>query len=224
MLVYKSRLWQESLTFVTNSIHSMNKGILLLFALLMTSIKVLSVEVLSVEAVDSTETYNRTDSTSMVDFTSTESISWINLGLGTSLQYPLAFNIGLNYQLKKYSISARFLIADEIDLQKQSSSESIWDAGILLGRMCHNDIGLLSFAAGLSFVGGLKRGAYIANDETWGGYYKMEHRATVGIPLESHLIYLLSKNAGIGITAFGNLNFDKPFFGALLSLQLGILR
>jgi len=165
-----------------------------------------------------------TDSTNVTDSTKLSSFSWINLGLGTSLDYPMAFNIGLNYQLQKFLFSARFLVADELDLEKQSSSEFVWDAGILFGRIFKNNFGQISISAGLSFVGGLKRGAFISDDETWGGYYNMKHRATLGIPLESHLIYMLSRNAGIGITAFGNLNLDKPFFGALLSLQLGIIR
>ena len=192
----------------------MKKGISILLAILA------STSMFAQDPVD----YQISDSISVKDSTEEPSYSWINLGVGTSLDYPVAFNIGLNYQLKKYMVTARFLITDELDLQHQSSSEFVWDAGILLGRIFKNGFGLVSFSAGLSFVGGLKRGAYISFDETWGGYYQMEHRATLGIPLESHLVYMLSRNAGIGITAFGNLNLDKPFFGALLSLQLGIIR
>lgn len=197
----------------------MKIGILLLLALLTTSNSVFSME-----RIDSLETNTRADSILVPDSTKSATFSWINLGMGTSLAYPLAFTIGLNYQLKKYVVSARFLITDELDLQNQSSSESIWDVGILLGPIYKSEHGLASFSAGLSLVGGMKRGSYIANDETWGGYYELKHRAILGIPLESHLIYLLSQNAGIGITAFGNLNLDKPFFGALVSLQLGIIR
>lgn len=192
----------------------MKKGVFILLAILA------STRMYAMDPVD----YQISDSISVKDSTEVPSYSWINLGLGTSLDYPVAFNIGLNYQLQKYLFSVRFLITDELDLQNQSSSESVWDAGILLGRIFKNDYGLVSFSAGLSFVGGLKRGEYISNDETWGGYYNMKHRATLGIPLESHLVYTLSRNAGIGITAFGNLNMDKPFFGALLSLHLGIIR
>ncbi len=191
----------------------MKRGILLLLVLLTTSISAFSMEHAT-----------HADSTHVPDSTRSTTYSWINLGMGTSLEYPLAFTIGLNYQLKKYLVSARFLITDELDLQNQSSSESIWDVGLLLGRFYKSDHILASLSAGLSLVGGMKRGSFISNDETWGGYYELKHRAILGIPLESHLIYLLSQNAGIGITAFGNLNLDKPFFGALISLQLGIIR
>jgi len=183
----------------------------LIFLVVLISISVKAVEPIVNEPISPTRTkYNET--------------SWINFDMGTSLNYPIAFNIGLNHQLNQNLLTARFLIVDEMDLQNQSSSESIWDAGVLLGRVFSNKFGTFSIAAGLSYVGGVKKGTYIANDETWGGYYPMKHRSTLGIPLESRLVHHLSDNVGIGITTFGNLNLDKPFFGASLSLQLGIIR
>jgi hypothetical protein len=162
----------------------------------------------------------------VVDSLTTDTVTptWINIGLGFSPDYPVAFNIGLNYQKDKSLLTVRFLVTDEMDLQNQSSSESVWDAGILFGRVLSGKRSKVSFAAGLSYVGGLRKGAFISNDETWGGYYLLKKRSSVGLPLEGHLVYLLSNNVGIGITAFGNLNLEKTFFGALLILQIGILR
>lgn len=150
--------------------------------------------------------------------------TWINAGLGTSIAYPLAFNIGLNYQRNRNMWTFRFLVTDEMDLINQSSSESVWDTGLLYGHVFSHNNYQFSLSAGLSFVGGLKRGIYLDNEDSWGGYFPMKHRATIGIPFESHWTYLLSNNVGIGIATLGNLNLDKSFLGVMLNLQIGILQ
>ncbi|OGC19859.1 hypothetical protein A3J90_04115 [candidate division WOR-1 bacterium RIFOXYC2_FULL_37_10] len=44
--------------------------------------------------------------------------------------------------------------------------------------------------------------------------------ATLGIPFEGKYIYTPFQTFGMGFSAFGNLNFQKPFIGLLFNIQI----
>lgn len=149
--------------------------------------------------------------------------AWLSIGLGRSLDYPLSLNIGFTRPLPACLLSVRFLMTDEFDLHRQSSSETLWDIGLLLGKMVERGPNLFTFSAGLGYVGGRIRGDFVPDDSGWGGFQEMKKVSNIGIPLEIQYIRTLSVNVGIGLTAFGNLNPTRPFGGIALSLQLGQL-
>lgn len=149
--------------------------------------------------------------------------AWMNVGLGRSLDYPLALNIGFSRPLHAYLFSARFQMSDEFDLHHQSSSESLWDIGLLLGKMVKNRHHIFNYSAGLGYVGGRIRGKFIPDESGWGGLQKMKKLSNIGIPIEIQYIRITSGNVGIGLTAFGDLNVVRPFGGIALSLHLGQL-
>jgi hypothetical protein len=82
---------------------------------------------------------------------------------------------------------------------------------------------LFTFSAGLGYVGGRIRGAYIPDESGWGGLQKMKKLSNIGIPMEIQYIRTTSGNVGIGLSAFGNLNLVRPFGGIALNLHLGQL-
>jgi len=149
--------------------------------------------------------------------------AWMNVGIGRSLNYPLALDLGFSRPLPACLLTVRFQLTDEMDLHRQSSSESLWDIGLLLGKMVERRHNLFTFSAGLGYVGGRIRGAYIPDESGWGGLQKMKKLSNIGIPMEIQYIRTTSGNVGIGLSAFGNLNLVRPFGGIALNLHLGQL-
>jgi len=149
--------------------------------------------------------------------------AWMNVGLGRSLNYPLALNLGFSRPLHSCLLSVRFQMTDEFDLHRQSSSESLWDIGLLLGKMVESRHHIFTYSAGLGYVGGRLRGDFIPDESGWGGLQKMKKLSNIGIPIEIQYIRTVSANVGIGLTAFGDLNLVQPFGGITLSLHLGQL-
>jgi hypothetical protein len=149
--------------------------------------------------------------------------AWLNVGLGRSLNYPLALNLGFSLPLHAYLSTLRFQLTDELDLHRQSASESLWDIGLLLGKMVEKRHTIFIYSAGLGYVGGRIRGKFIPDESGWGGLQKMKKLSSIGIPIEIKYIRTISGNVGIGLTAFGDLNLVRPFGGIALSLHLGQL-
>lgn len=120
-------------------------------------------------------------------------------------------------------IVKRNLLTDEFDLHRQISSESLWDIGLLLGKMVKRRHHIFTYSAGLGYVGGRIRGDFIPDESGWGGLQKMKKASSIGIPFEIQYIRTVSANVGIGLTAFGDLNPVQSFGGITLSLHLGQL-
>ncbi|NUN69857.1 MAG: hypothetical protein HUU02_09120, partial [Bacteroidetes bacterium] len=81
--------------------------------------------------------------------------------------------------------------------------------------------GLLSLSAGLSLVGGVQRGAWVSSSGWFSSQFEEKTFSHAGIPLEAQWIWRPLDDFGVGLYAFGNINRTKPFYGALLSLQIG---
>jgi hypothetical protein len=160
---------------------------------------------------------------------------WVNGGVGGSLvhgglgSHPGAPSFGgsLCYQSGKNLLSFRYLRNEEFQiLGADSPSETVWDVGVLYGRIAKASYGFASISAGISLVGGVRRGRYLSSSGGWFGtsYYEENDFITVGIPVEAQLFWTPLPFFGIGFYGFANLNTEKSFVGALLCIQFGILR
>ena len=161
---------------------------------------------------------------------------WVNGGLGVSSvhdglgsnQAPPSFGLSLCYQSGKSLFSFQYLLSKEFQaLRTYSPSETVWDCGILYGRIAKASYGFASISTGISLVGGVRRGRYLSSSGGWflgTNYYEQDNFVTVGIPVEGQLFWIPLNFLGIGLYGFANLNTEKSFIGALLCIQLGKLR
>ena len=160
---------------------------------------------------------------------------WVNGGLGASSVHgglgsdPGAPSFGGSfcYQSGKNLFSFRYLRNEELQiLGENSPSETVWDFGVLYGRIAKASYGFASISTGISIVGGVQRGRYLSSSGEWFGtsYYEENNFITVGITVEGQLFWTPLDFFGIGFYGFANLNKEKSFIGALLSIQLGKLR
>jgi hypothetical protein len=76
------------------------------------------------------------------------------------------------------------------------------------------------FQGGIGTFWGVKRGQWI--QDNWYGYYESDKFFTVGIPLKLG-IKTITKGF-IGVDFQGNLNFEKPLYMTLFSIELGKFR
>ncbi|OGC85459.1 MAG: hypothetical protein A2142_08440 [candidate division Zixibacteria bacterium RBG_16_48_11] len=137
---------------------------------------------------------------------------WVHGGLGGD---PAGVSGGLSLSYSKGSslFSIRGVVNEEFKLDLWGYSgppESVWDVGVLYGRIAKASSGLASISAGVSIVGA-------SLDE---GTLPLR----LGIPIEGQLFWTPTSVVGIGIYGFANWNSEKSFLGALLSLQIGKLR
>jgi len=163
---------------------------------------------------------------------------WVNGGVGHSLvhgglgSHPDAPSFGgsLCYQSGKNLLSFRYLRNEEFHIfLTDSPLETVWDVGVLYGRIAKASYGFASISAGISLVGGVRRGRYLSSSGGWfvwfgTNYYEENGFITVGIPVEAQLFWTPLAFFGIGFYGFANLNIEKSFVGALLCIQFGTLR
>ncbi|OZI06867.1 hypothetical protein BWI93_17895 [Siphonobacter sp. BAB-5385] len=97
------------------------------------------------------------------------------------------------------------------------------DVGLLYGYK----VGKFRFSAGVGAVWGTDRGAYkyyLSDPLTYGNnVYESLDYTTIGLPTEIRFI-TGGKDLGIGLTAFGNVNAKRSFFGLNLAFYLGELK
>lgn len=162
---------------------------------------------------------------------------WVNGGFGGSSVHgglgshpgALSFGGSLCYQSGKNLLSFRYLRNVEFQiLGPDLPIEKVWDVGVLcgrIGRIAKASYGFASISAGISLVGGVRRGRYLGNTGWFGSsYYEENDFITVGIPVEAQLFWTLPAFSGIVFYVFANLNKEKSFVGALLCIQFGKLR
>jgi len=149
------------------------------------------------------------------------SLHWINIGLGPGTGGMAA---GAVISIKQNStnkyLSFRITYNEEFVLFT-SPSENVWDVGALIGIRNRSAKGLSSISAGLSVVGGRKRSGNRTGGDWFGSEYDSRIFTTMGIPVNTELFLTPSKNFGIGLNGFANINPQKPFAGVLLCLQIG---
>jgi hypothetical protein len=153
---------------------------------------------------------------------------WFNTGLGICNvnsygDYLVSFGINYSEHIKRGLISYRFIRNEEFILFGPRPSESVWDLGVLYGRFAKTSDGFASVSAGVSYVGGVRRGKFLSSSGWISNYEKLTFR-TIGIPLEGQLFWTPTSFVGIGIYGFANMNLEKSFFGGLLCIQIGKIR
>lgn len=148
---------------------------------------------------------------------------WFNAGLGTS-SFGGSLGISASYQTGRSLASVRFIYNEEFNILGPSPSESVWDFGALYGINAKGSLVFASVSGGVSFVTGVRRGKYLGSSGWFSSNYESEPFVTVGIPVEGQLFWTPLNFLGIGFYGFANLNPEKSFVGALLSIQLGKLR
>ena len=135
---------------------------------------------------------------------------------------------GLSYSLQngKHLTTIRSTYNEELVIFGPSPAESIWDIGVMYGRGAKSKYGFASIAAGLGLVGGVKRGSYLGHTGGWFGtdWYTENDFFTLGIPAEIQAFFTPFSILGIGVTLYGNLNFEKSFAGLMFCIQIGNLR
>ena len=137
---------------------------------------------------------------------------WVHGGLGED-PAGVSGGISLSYQKGSSLFSIRGVGNEEFKLDLWGYSgppERVWDIGVLYGRITKASYGLASISGGVSIVGASE--------------YEGITCYRIGFPVEGQLFWTPSSMVGIGIYGFANLNSEKSFIGALLCLQIGILR
>lgn len=139
---------------------------------------------------------------------------WINLGAGVGINSSnnsssdnnniLAIDISANYALDNHQLltvrSAGNYFGDVTS----------YDVGAMYGLMQKNDMGYISFSAGLA--------ALFAGDSS--------DKTDLGLPLEVQAFLTPTEHVGIGVILFGDTNLtntSQSFGGVVLALQFGNL-
>ena len=149
---------------------------------------------------------------------------WLGMSLGLEATQLPSGMVALGYEFtdRPNLLVARYTDNREI-LSDNQPSIKVREMGVLYGVRT----GKFRFSTGLSGVWGIKRGTYLYTDSDplfYGSYYYEKIRyVTVGIPGEVRFI-TSNKDAGIGVTAFGNLNAKRSFAGINLSFYVGQMK
>lgn len=147
---------------------------------------------------------------------------WLGVGLGKS-QYPSGM-IALGYE---FINKPTLLIARYTDNRELNSKNAPGIIAQEFALMYGVRTGKFRFSTGVSNVWGRNRGTYLGPiDEPflYGEHlYKPVRYSTVGLPAEVRFI-TSTKDVGIGLTAFGNLNAKRSFVGLNLSLYVGKMK
>ncbi len=147
---------------------------------------------------------------------------WLGLGLGKS-QFPSGMAaLGYEFTSRPTLIVVRYVANGELFSDRRPGI-SVSELGLLYGVRT----GKFRFSTGLSGVWGTNRGQFLQADPDplfYGSqYYERIDYRTVGIPAEIRFL-TSTKDVGIGVTGFGNLNGKRSFVGLNLSVYLGQMK
>ncbi len=147
---------------------------------------------------------------------------WLSAGLGKSKFVHGMIAAGYQPKNNNPIIISRYSVTGEVVSYVEPGLKTS-EFGLLYGLRK----GKFSLAAGLSTIWGRFRGEYLRTAPTplfgSGREYELIKYNTIGIPAE--LRYITStRHAGIGITAFGNLNNKNSFAGLNVSVYVGRLK
>ena len=144
--------------------------------------------------------------------TGTETNNW-NSGLYSSL--------GLNLSSPNNNIKLKYTNNMPGGLFSEFS-QRVYDFGILYGFKPDFEYGNVILSGGISIVSGYY---YKSKYEDSTGYtYDRESIYSVGFPFELQFDWNTFKYFGVGLSAFGNINFERIFYGAGLSVNIGKVR
>ncbi|GAB3501729.1 hypothetical protein GCM10027341_28880 [Spirosoma knui] len=147
---------------------------------------------------------------------------WLGLGLGKS-QFPSGM-IALGYEFtnKPTLLVTRYTFNGEV-FPDYRPAIAIHEMAVLYGLRA----GKFRFSTGLSGVWGTNRGKFLSFDADpliYGSYvHEPVKYATIGVPAEIRFI-TSTKDVGIGVTGFGNLNAKRSFVGLNVSVYIGQMK
>lgn len=125
---------------------------------------------------------------------------------------------GLWWHGGRHSVGLRTATSFEFNIFGPSSANT--DVALLYGRRGSSGRNWGRIAAGPALVETLRPGG--ATDCGWFGCtYEDEVARTLGLAVQADGVWAFSRPFGLGISVFGNVNAEGPFFGAVLSLHLG---
>ncbi len=149
---------------------------------------------------------------------------WLSVGAGSGKLANATIAFAYELRNKPTLITARYAYNMEIFTdQDVTPLNTVNDAGLLYGYKA----GKFRFSAGLSYVFGTSRGKFLQQIEDPLMYGELLHERksykTVGIPAEIRFL-TSTRDLGIGLTAYGNLNRERSHVGLNISFYLGNFR
>jgi hypothetical protein len=149
---------------------------------------------------------------------------WMSAGIGGS-SFGWSTGVDFSLEVEKDLYTFHFIYNEEFLILGPLPIEKLWDFGVLYGKVAKSHTGFISGSAGLSMVGGVKRGNYLGNTGGWfSDYYENIDILTFGFPLEAKLIWTPLNFLGVGLTGYANINLEKSYGGGLLCIIIGKLR
>ena len=144
---------------------------------------------------------------------------WIGFGLGGNYFGPSVsgnFNLAINENI----FSVRYTKSDEFQFNVEGHydepAKKLKEFALLYGRYLKKNNFVLTFSAGISYLNGVNRGRNIQFKE-----FEKVNISTFGVPLEMEMLFGFSKNIGISLFFYSNLNKDKIFGGVVFKLNAG---
>ncbi|WP_420155151.1 hypothetical protein [Siphonobacter sp.] len=153
---------------------------------------------------------------------------WLSLAGGGAVGQTKFANLtgAVAYEFKKKPTLVTLRCAYNLGLFEEESLTpliKVGDVGLLYGYK----VGKFRFSAGVGAVWGTDRGAYkyyVSDPLLYGNnVYESLDYTTIGLPTEIRFI-TGGKDLAIGLTAFGNVNAKRSFFGLNLAFYLGELK
>ena len=153
---------------------------------------------------------------------------WFTFGLGMSSQLDKgssarpSYNMSMNFASKKNTIEIKYTYIYASGIFTESLSR-LYDFGILYGFKPNFKYVNLTCSGGISLVGGYQ---YVSEYNDTTGTYDENPKSifTVGFPFELQFDWNTFTKFGIGLSVFGDLNFEKSFYGASLNFNIGTVR
>ena len=169
---------------------------------------------------------------------------WFMGGFGTTAQEWAKLGVAAGMEIGIQSHSHIFLfrwnqnneadpgtVGEEAYDLHRTPDEDINEVGLLYGRGWRNDIFVLSAAAGVAYVSGMRRGDLIQRDVRIhydGGTVVEKHGErpfeTIGMPVVVQFSVQALEVFGIAVELFGNANPERSYMGVMLGIQFGHLR
>jgi hypothetical protein len=147
----------------------------------------------------------------------TEHRYWLGIGVGLGVlpgaedqdvAESVAGALTATYQVGPNLITARTAVTNEL------FRDSVYDIGLLYGRVLSDDAVFAAVGMGVAFVDGTR------SEGVFGDPKPMD--ATIGLPLDVQLFVRLSRYVSVGLYGFANVNPEESFLGATVIIQAGI--
>ncbi len=154
-------------------------------------------------------------------FIENDSYYWLTLGVGAGSN-GIAVGGAFSFQKERGILSIR-TVENLFGFISTSSSSRVADVAILYGLNTRKEdtrgvLGLASISAGVSFV------TFTGQKLLSQNRYEDVKNHTIGLAIESQLIWAPTRGWGAGLYGFANINSKRSFVGVLFSAPIGKLK